>query len=120
VARRVVVTNLTAGRAIAGRVAVAGGPGRRLLGLMGQRQWRGLDGLLLEPCNSVHTFFMRMPIDVLYLDRGGLVVRLVHNLRPWRLGPIVWRAHRVVELPAGTLERAATQLGHRIAIEPSA
>jgi Flp pilus assembly protein TadG len=64
---------------------------------------------------AVHTFFMRYPIDILFLDKDGTVLRAVYGLKPWRLSPVVWRAHWVVEAPAGQL--AAWRVGDRVALE---
>lgn len=62
-------------------------------------------------------FFMRFPIDVLYVDKDNVVVRIQHVLKPWRLGPIYTRGARyVVELPAGTLAEAGVQLGDKLLI----
>jgi uncharacterized membrane protein (UPF0127 family) len=77
-------------------------------------------GLLLSPAGSIHTFFMRMPIDVLYLDRDGTVLRADRAVPPWRLGPIVRRARTVLELPAGTIARTGTQPGDSVVVDPSA
>ena len=76
----------------------------RLVGLIGRSGLEPGTGLLLEGTNSVHMFFMGFPIDVLFLDRDGRVRRLVSNLRPWRVSPIVFGAKRVVELPANTMD----------------
>jgi len=75
----------------------------RFVGLMGRRDLPGGAGLWIEPCNSIHMFFMRFAIDVLFLDREGRVKRVLLRLRPWRVSPIVFGARTVVELPAGTL-----------------
>ncbi len=70
----------------------------RLRGLLGTRNLPESSGLLIEPCNSVHMLGMRYPILAVYLDPGGVVLRSM-VLRPWRLGPLVLRAHAVLELP---------------------
>jgi len=70
---------------IAERVEVASNPWSRFWGLMGRR---GLDpghGLLIKPCSSIHMFFMRFPIDVVFLDRDNVVVKVVHGIKPWRM-----------------------------------
>jgi uncharacterized membrane protein (UPF0127 family) len=110
------IRNVTQATEVARAAEVAAGMIRRGLGLMGRRAWTDTDGLVLEHCNSIHTFFMRMPIDVAYLDREDRVVRLIGELAPWRIGPIAFKANRVVELPAGTLARTGTQLGDRLAL----
>lgn len=74
---------------------------RRLLGLMFQPRLHWGGGLWLEPCRSVHTHFMRFPIDLLFLDQEGRVVRVIRALQPWRISPVVREAVAVLELPAG-------------------
>ena len=70
---------------------------------MGRRELPAGRGLWIEPCNSIHMFFMRFAIDVLFLDREGRVKKVMLRLRPWRISPIVFGARTVVELPAGLL-----------------
>jgi len=64
-------------------------------------------------------FFMRFAIDVVFLDRAGRVIRISHNLRPWRLSPIVWGARKALELPAGCAAQTLTEVGDQIALERS-
>jgi uncharacterized membrane protein (UPF0127 family) len=68
-------------------------------------------GLWIVPCRGVHTFGMRFPIDVLYLDSEKRVVHLEHNLRPWRMAPIRLKAATVIEVPCGTLHGTQTGIG---------
>lgn len=76
-------------------------------------------GLIIDPCKGVVCFFMRFPIDVVFLDREGRVVHLVEDLRPWKTSKIVGASKLVVELPTGTISRTQTQLGDTIAIAPA-
>lgn len=77
----------------------------RMLGLMFSSEIPRGDGLLLSPCNSIHTFFMNYPIDVLFLDKNNTVVKIYHSLAPWRITPIFFRSRKVLELRAGTLSK---------------
>lgn len=75
----------------------------RLLGLMFRRDLQAGEGLLITCCNAIHTCFMRFPIDVAFLDRDGAVVRIVRNIKPWRLFVFGGRnACQVLEVRAGT------------------
>ena len=114
------IRNLDRGSALADTAVVARGPIARGRGLMGRRGWSGSDGLVLRSCNSIHTFFMRMPIDVVYLSAADVVLRADPAVRPWRVGPIVWRAKHVLELPVGSIERTGTTPGDRITIDAGA
>jgi uncharacterized membrane protein (UPF0127 family) len=75
-------------------------------------------GLLIEPCSSIHMFFMRIPLDVLYVDKEDRVVRAQEGIRPWRIGPVYTkRAHYVIELPEGTIERSQTHVGDQLSVQ---
>jgi uncharacterized membrane protein (UPF0127 family) len=79
----------------------------RFVGLMGRPGLERGRGLWIEPCNSIHMFFMRFAIDVLFLDKERRVKKVMLRLKPWRISPIVFGARTVVELPAGTLSDRA-------------
>ena len=71
---------------------------QRARGLIGKPPPLPGHGLLIERCNAIHTFFMKYPIDATFLDAKGEVVKVVRNIRPWRL--FVWggwRARKVME-----------------------
>lgn len=75
----------------------------RMIGLMFKKEMRGFNALLIEPCNSIHTFFMRYDIDVIFLSKNNEVVKIIRNMRPWRLSWIYFRATKVLEMKGGTL-----------------
>lgn len=104
------------GEEVVAHVEVARSTWARFMGLMGRPQMDPGSGLYLEPCNSIHMFFMRFAIDVLFLDRSGKVKRVLLNLKPWRISPIVFGARSVVELPAGTLSDKLMK-GRRLRLE---
>ena len=104
------------GRVIAAEVEVARGSWGRFMGLMGRPSMPAGSGLWIEPCNSIHMFFMRFAIDVLFLDRQMRVKKVMLNLKPWRVSPIVFGARTTVELPAGTLADRAL-VGARLILE---
>lgn len=73
----------------------------RFTGLMGKSRLEAGTGLLLEPCNSVHTFFMKFAIDVIYLDGQYKVLSVRRGMKPWRMDFPVFGARAVLELPVG-------------------
>ena len=75
----------------------------RLKGLMFIDKMEGFEGMLIEPCNSIHTFFMKFPIDVIFLDRENKIVSIKRNMKPWRMTWIIAKAYKVLELPGGSL-----------------
>jgi uncharacterized membrane protein (UPF0127 family) len=96
---------------IANDVAVADGIWSRFVGLMGKRELAAGHGLCLKPCSQIHMFFMRFPIDAVFIDGDGRVVRSYADLKPWRVTRIVSKAKACLELPAGTIARAHLQRG---------
>lgn len=96
-----VVRDTTRDLVLGDRVMVADTAWTRFWGLMGRQTLVPGEGLLLDPCSGVHALFMRMPIDVVYLDRCGRVLRVLTPLRPWRVGPMLRAARYVFEGPAG-------------------
>ena len=93
------------------RIGVADTTLTRFVGLMGRRSLATGHGLLINPSNGVHTFWMRFSIDVLFLDREHRVLSAYGNLRPFRVTAINWKASTTLELPAGTIAATNTQVG---------
>jgi len=118
--RRELAARLDDGRYLASRVVVAKSLLSRFWGLMGRPGLDPEEGLWLVPCRSIHMFFMRTAIDIVFLDRDGVVVRAVSRMRPWSLRPLnitllpVARAHSALELAPGTLERLGVAEGAHI------
>lgn len=111
-------SNASRGTVLADRVREATDFFGRLVGLIGRGGIEPGDGLHLVPCRAIHTFFLRMPIDVAFLDEHGAVVKLFHALPPWRATSFQRNASSALELPAGTLQGSGTELGHRITFRP--
>ena len=84
-------------------------------GLLGRKELCAGDGLLLRPASSIHTLFMRFPIDAVFLDRELVVRRVVPALKPARLA-FERRSHSVLELAAGECERRGVAAGDRLAL----
>lgn len=95
----------------------ASSAGARLKGLLGRAALPEGEALLIAPCTSIHTLFMRFPIDVLFVDRRGRVVRAIERMAPWRATRLYLSAQWVAELPAGTLARSGTREGDEVALE---
>jgi len=85
----------------------------RLKGLLGTSYWPHDAVLLLRPCNCVHTAFMRYPIDIVFVDRQGVIVRIAPAVAPWRMKG-AWRAHAVLELAAGRVRELRWRPGQRL------
>lgn len=105
------------GRIVAHEVEVADTRASRRRGLLGRTHLDDGSALMLIPCFSVHTAFMRFAIDLIFLDANGCVVRTVSRLAPWRIA-VAWGARSVVELPAGSLERSSVTPGDHLYLVP--
>jgi uncharacterized membrane protein (UPF0127 family) len=82
----------------------------RTRGLLGAEQLGELEGLWIKPCNSIHSFGMRYPLDVIYLDRHDRVTSLRRHLKPMRMSLDLW-ARSVIELNVGVIDRLELQKG---------
>jgi uncharacterized protein len=109
--------NLTSGKELAHRVAVAETLVARAKGLLGRRALPRGEGLLIRPCMGVHSFFMKFPIDVVFLDRQNRVVAAVENLKPQRITRIWLSSVSVIEVPAGAVAASETVVGNQMVIE---
>jgi len=114
------VTNAETGIVIAARVRVADTPQSRSIGLLNRASLDPDEALLITQCSSIHTFFMKFPIDVLYLDREYRVVRVVSNLVPSRLSFCLLKASQVLELKAGALASKGKLAGSLLKFEKQA
>jgi uncharacterized protein len=104
------VANLTRNTILASHMEVADTGEKRNKGLLGRKSLAPGDGLWIIPCESVHTFFMQFPIDLVYLDRNKQIKKLRSVVPAWRLSACL-SAHSIMELPAGTIKDSQTQLG---------
>lgn len=84
---------------------------------MGRQRLEAEEGLWIRPCNGIHTFWMRFPIDVLFVNRELTVIKVIHSLRPFRVSVPVPKAESVIELPAGTAKAFSIEPGMRLRIE---
>jgi len=116
---RTVSLRTTEGQVVCERCLVAETPLARMRGLLGRRGLERGEGLLLRPAPSVHTFFMRFTIDVVFLARDGGVVKVVPSLRPWRTAA-ARRAKAVLELPPGEADHRGIRPGIRLDLSLSA
>ena len=113
--------NRTRGTILCAQLADAGGHAGKARGLLGRDEIGIDEGLLfirqrIEPFMWMHMFFMRFAIDIVFLDRDDRVVHISHNLRPWRVSPILFAARKALELAAGAAARSNTAVGDTIAL----
>ncbi len=113
------IDNLTKNVTLVDKGKVADSYLKRLKGLIGVRELPPGDGLLINPCKDIHTHFMSMPIDVLYVDANNRIVDIDAEMKSWRFGRRRWKARFVVELPSGTAARTQCQVGDQLKISIS-
>ena len=89
----------------------------RLRGLLGRKSLPEGEGLVLVGEKSIHTLFMKFPIDVLYIDKDHRVIRIDENMVPYRLGPFVTQSAYVLEVPVGTIAATDTRVGDQLKFE---
>jgi len=111
------IFNKTRGTWLADRAEEATSGWARMKGLLGRKELSPGEGLLLTPCTSIHMFFMRFPIDALFVDGEGTVVKLFAALPPWRTTWIYPHARSVLEVPAGIAAATQTVEGDVILFE---
>jgi len=104
------IVNKTKGTCIAQNGREASTFFERLLGLMFRASISSDAALIFHNVNSIHMFFMRFPIDVIYLNRDNKVLKIKHSLKPWRMSSCI-RAKATIELPSRKARETATEIG---------
>ena len=101
------------GSVICARCEVADSPLKRMRGLLGRASLDAQEGMLFRPAGSIHMFFMRFPIDAVFLDRELRVLKVASDLKPWRTAA-KRGAKQVLEIAAGEAARRGVQPGQRL------
>ena len=108
----------TTGRVVAPRVELAITRASRRQGLLGRDGLDAGHALILAPCTSVHTFFMRFAIDVIFVRRDGEILKIRPDMTAWRLSGS-FGAYATVEMQSGAAARAGLKPGDRLELVPS-
>ena len=112
-----IVTNVARGTVVGETIEVAANATQKVKGLLGRECLEDGQGLLFKGAGSLHTLFMRFPIDVIYTDKHGKVVKLARSVRPFKLVAAPLRCHYALELPAGAILASKTQVGDHLRFE---
>lgn len=115
---RLRISNLTRNTTLATHAEVADQAASRNKGLLGRTNLNLGEGLWIVPCESVHTFFMKFPIDLVYIDRSKRVKKVRSSVGPWRLSAC-FSAHSIIELPAGVIHNTQTGTGDQLEFAPA-
>ena len=111
------IINKSQNKSLAQKACIADTAVSRLIGLLNRSGLNSDEALIITQCRSIHMFFMRFAIDVIFVNKHDIVVGLVKNIRPFRMSPYFFRASYAIELPPGTIDATQTQLGDVIVTE---
>ena len=114
------VDNLSQSVRLIDRCRIADNFWTRFRGLTFVRQLEAGEGLLITTTNSIHTHFMFMSIDVLYVNKQNVIVDIVHSMKPWRMAMPRAKANYVIEMPAGAVARTGCKVGDQLRLFPDA
>lgn len=111
------LVNKTKHTLLAKDIVIANTPFKRLKGLLGKKEFREGQAIILKPCNSLHTFFLRFAIDVIFVDKQNKVIEAISHLKPFHLTRVYWLSVLAIELPAGIIQSSSTYNGDTLTIE---
>jgi uncharacterized protein len=110
--------NLKVGnRVILKNIKTASGFTERLLGLMFKKSLHQAGGLFIPECKSIHTCFMKFPLDIVFVDKNYIAIKIFKNLKPWKITPIVFKAFGVFEFESGIVEKEKISQGDKLILE---
>jgi uncharacterized membrane protein (UPF0127 family) len=113
----VIVRNDKRGTVLGEAIEVADTAASRVKGLLGRECLEDGQGLLFKQCSSLHTLFMRFPIDIAFMDRKGKVLKVRTAVKPFKFIAAPMRSFYALELPAGALARSGTQVGDGLSFD---
>ncbi len=114
--KKIEIRNTTQNNIIASQGIMADTFLRRLKGLLGKTEISDDEALCIKPCKSVHTFFMRFPIDVIFIDRENKVINITKSLKPFKTSKYIKNAMYVIEIGAGMSEIKDVRIGDKVGI----
>lgn len=110
------IVNKTKGTILADNSIIAHSLLKRTIGLLNRKCLKAGEALIISPGNSIHTFFMRFAIDVVFINKNNKVIKTISCLRPFRLSQVYWLSSKVIELPAGIISSTHTQEGDLLSL----
>jgi uncharacterized protein len=110
------IRNLTRDTVIASRIEIAQDSWARMKGLLGVMDFPPGEALIITRCQSIHMFFMKFPIDVIFCDRQNKVIGLCAGIKPFCMSPVFFKASYAIELPLGSITASKTQVEDQIDI----
>lgn len=111
------ISNISNKNLICQNASLADTPLSRIVGLLKRESLSSDEGMVITHCRSIHMFFMRFAIDVIFIDKNSRIVGLVKSIKPFRMSPYFFKACSAIELAAGTIEKTKTLIGDQILFE---
>jgi len=111
------IFNKTKNTLVASRAKMAQNFLARMVGLLNRSSLSPQEALIIPHCQSIHMFFMRFPIDVIFVDSENKVVHLLKNIRPFQLSPIIFSSFYAIEMAVGGIETSRTAVGDFLLLE---
>ena len=108
------ITNKSRNTIISLKAGLADSPFSRLIGLLNRKSLSSEEALIITDCRAIHMFFMKFPIDAIFVDKNNKVVGLVRNIRPFQLSPYFIRATKVIEACPGIVDGTETAVGDEL------
>lgn len=105
------IINLTRNAVLAAQAKKALTPQERMQGLLGRESLPEGEALIITRCQSIHMFFMKFAIDVVFINKDNKVIGLCKKIQPFALSPIFFFAQAAIELPSGTIDKTKTAIG---------
>jgi uncharacterized membrane protein (UPF0127 family) len=99
---------------IADSIKIANNPLTRGVGLLLHSHLTENEGLLISPCRSIHSVFMRFKFDAVFLDKENIVLHLIKEMKPFRISKHIWKSAKVLELASGVIEKKQIECGDRL------
>lgn len=90
---------------------------KRFIGLLGKKSISSNEGLIIKPCNSIHMFFMKFSLDVIFVNKKNEVVAIYENIKPWKFTPVIKGAYIAIELSPNTVVNTKTTIGDVLGFE---
>lgn len=110
------IINVTKTTVLATKVQIADTMLSRMVGLLNRNSLGQDEALVITKCKSIHMFFMRFPIDVIFVDRKNYIVGIVERIKPFRLSPTFFKASYAIELAEGMTQRSSSTVGDMLKI----
>jgi uncharacterized protein len=110
--------NLKSSQIVFEKLISADSFGTRAIGLIGKRSLSPEEAMFFNNCNAIHTCFMKISIDCVFLDKKGMIRKIYYDVKPWRFAGPVWNSSAVIEMAAGVAKLKNLSVGDLVECGP--